>query len=70
MVRNLAQRILERRRDPSDQLRCSFCGRSESRVERLVAGPGVYICDKCVGLCNEIIEEWRAEEQAARSGRD
>jgi ATP-dependent Clp protease ATP-binding subunit ClpX len=60
-VRNLAQRIVERQRDPSDQRRCSFCGRSESRVGRLIAGPGVYICDECVKFCNEILEEERSQ---------
>ena len=57
MVRNLAQRILERRRDPSDQRRCSFSGRSESQVAKIIAGPSVYICDTCVEFCNEILEE-------------
>ncbi len=61
MVRNLVQGILERRRGPSDQLRCSFCGRGESRVGRLIAGPGVYICDECVEFCNEILEEERSQ---------
>jgi ATP-dependent protease Clp ATPase subunit len=37
-------------------LRCSFCGRSEHQVEKLVAGPSVYICDACVGLANDIIQ--------------
>lgn len=36
---------------------CSFCGKGRHQVERLVAGPGVFICDKCVRLCVEIIEE-------------
>ena len=39
------------------QLKCSFCGKSREQVKKLVAGPGVYICDECIGLCNEIIEE-------------
>ena len=54
---NLAQRIVERQRDPSDQRRCSFCRRSESRVGRLIAGPEVFICEGCVEFCNEILEE-------------
>jgi hypothetical protein len=37
-------------------LRCSFCGKSEKEVARLVAGPGVYICDGCVGICNKVME--------------
>jgi hypothetical protein len=57
VVSNLAQRIVERQRDPSDQRRCSFCKRSERRVGRLIAGPGVHICDSCVEFCNEILEE-------------
>jgi hypothetical protein len=36
---------------------CSFCGKPNTEVERLVAGPGVYICDECVGLCNEVLGE-------------
>jgi ClpX C4-type zinc finger len=38
-------------------LTCSFCGKSQKKVKKLIAGPGVYICDECIGLCNEIIEE-------------
>ena len=44
-------------RDPSDQLQCSFCGKSQRQVRKLIAGPGVYICDECIDLCNEIIDE-------------
>ncbi|HHQ0083128.1 TPA: ClpX C4-type zinc finger protein, partial [Listeria monocytogenes] len=39
------------------QLKCSFCGKTQDQVRKLVAGPGVYICDECIELCNEIIEE-------------
>ena len=39
------------------QLKCSFCGKTQEQVRKLVAGPGVYICDECIELCNEIIEE-------------
>ncbi len=42
-------------------LKCSFCGKSQKQVKRLIAGPGVYICDECIDLCNEIIEEEEAE---------
>jgi ATP-dependent Clp protease ATP-binding subunit ClpX len=38
-------------------VRCSFCGKTPDKVKRLVAGPGVFICDQCVELCNEIINE-------------
>jgi ATP-dependent Clp protease ATP-binding subunit ClpX len=44
-------------RDPSEQLQCSFCGKSQRQVRKLIAGPGVYICDECIELCNEIIDE-------------
>ncbi|MDI6892196.1 MAG: ATP-dependent Clp protease ATP-binding subunit ClpX [Actinomycetota bacterium] len=40
-----------------DQLKCSFCGKPQRQVRKLIAGPGVYICDECIDLCNEIIEE-------------
>jgi ATP-dependent Clp protease ATP-binding subunit ClpX len=42
-------------------LKCSFCGKSQKQVKKLIAGPGVYICDECIDLCNEIIEEELAE---------
>ncbi len=41
----------------SELLKCSFCGKSQKQVKKLIAGPGVYICDECIDLCNEIIEE-------------
>ena len=44
------------------QLKCSFCGKSQEQVRKLVAGPGVYICDECIELCNEIIEEEFSED--------
>ncbi|MGB9976028.1 ATP-dependent Clp protease ATP-binding subunit ClpX [Thermovenabulum sp.] len=43
--------------DEKGQLKCSFCGKTQDQVKKLVAGPGVYICDECIELCNEIIEE-------------
>jgi len=43
--------------DDKNQLKCSFCGKQQEQVKKLVAGPGVYICDECIELCNEIIEE-------------
>ncbi len=39
------------------QIKCSFCGKQQEQVRRIIAGPGVYICDECIGLCQEIIEE-------------
>ena len=43
--------------DGGDLLKCSFCGKSQKQVKKLIAGPGVYICDECIDLCNEIIDE-------------
>jgi ATP-dependent Clp protease ATP-binding subunit ClpX len=43
--------------DGNEQLLCSFCGKSQRQVKKLIAGPGVYICDECIDLCNEIIDE-------------
>ncbi|MDR9755672.1 MAG: ATP-dependent Clp protease ATP-binding subunit ClpX [Thermacetogeniaceae bacterium] len=48
--------------DEKGQLKCSFCGKLQDQVKKLVAGPGVYICDECIELCNEIIEEELGEE--------
>lgn len=48
--------------DEKGQLKCSFCGKTQDQVRKLVAGPGVYICDECIELCNEIIEEEIGEE--------
>ncbi|CAM8623537.1 ClpX ATP-dependent protease Clp, ATPase subunit [Acidimicrobiia bacterium] len=47
--------------DGGELLKCSFCGKSQKQVKKLIAGPGVYICDECIDLCNEIIEEELAE---------
>src|SRR6056300_1703573 len=43
--------------ETGDLLKCTFCGKSQKQVRKLIAGPGVYICDECIELCNEIIEE-------------
>ena len=48
--------------DEKGQLKCSFCGKVQEQVKKLVAGPGVYICDECIELCNEIIEEEFSED--------
>src|SRR3989304_9985418 len=48
--------------DSPEQLKCSFCGKSQRQVKKLIAGPGVYICDECIDLCNEIIDEELSEE--------
>jgi ATP-dependent Clp protease ATP-binding subunit ClpX len=47
--------------DGGELLKCSFCGKSQKQVKKLIAGPGVYICDECIELCNEIIEEELSE---------
>ncbi|GAA3584299.1 ATP-dependent Clp protease ATP-binding subunit ClpX [Klugiella xanthotipulae] len=54
--------------ESADLLKCSFCGKSQKQVQQLIAGPGVYICDECVDLCNEIIEERLAEEGEPQGG--
>ncbi|HWC10538.1 MAG TPA: ATP-dependent Clp protease ATP-binding subunit ClpX, partial [Acidimicrobiales bacterium] len=52
--------------DGGDLLKCSFCGKSQKQVKKLIAGPGVYICDECIDLCNEIIEEELSETAEVR----
>lgn len=48
--------------EKNEQLKCSFCGKSQRQVRKLIAGPGVYICDECIDLCNEIIDEELGDE--------
>ncbi|NBQ98973.1 MAG: ATP-dependent Clp protease ATP-binding subunit ClpX [Actinobacteria bacterium] len=52
--------------DTGELLKCSFCGKSQKQVKKLIAGPGVYICDECIDLCNEIIEEEVGERSELR----
>ena len=54
--------------ESGDLLKCSFCGKSQKQVKKLIAGPGVYICDECIDLCNEIIEEELTEATGASLG--
>ena len=54
--------------DENKQLRCSFCGKPQSQVTRLVAGPGVYICDECIQVCLDIINDGVQSEQMPDSG--
>jgi ATP-dependent Clp protease ATP-binding subunit ClpX len=54
----------KKRKDPPDFLSCSFCGKGQREVRKLIAGPTVYICDECISLCNEIIEEDLEKEGA------
>jgi len=53
--------------DSTDVMKCSFCGKTQKQVQQLIAGPGVYICDECVELCNEIIDERMAEAAQGES---
>ena len=55
-------------KDHEKQFRCSFCGKTQDQVKRIIAGPGVYICDECVGLCSEIIEEEMLANAAQENG--
>ena len=50
-------------------LKCSFCGKSQDQVRKLIAGPGVYICDECIDLCNEILDEELVEGHGHPAGR-
>ncbi|HEX6395758.1 MAG TPA: ATP-dependent Clp protease ATP-binding subunit ClpX, partial [Acidimicrobiales bacterium] len=52
--------------ESSDLVKCSFCGKSQKQVKKLIAGPGVYICDECIDLCNDIIEEELSESTEVR----
>ncbi|MGI6588387.1 MAG: ATP-dependent Clp protease ATP-binding subunit ClpX [Peptococcia bacterium] len=54
--------------DENGQIKCSFCGKIQDQVRKLVAGPGVYICDECIELCNEIIEEELSEDTELELG--
>ncbi|MFZ9668536.1 MAG: ATP-dependent Clp protease ATP-binding subunit ClpX [Solirubrobacterales bacterium] len=61
---------MARGNDSNEQLLCSFCGKSQKQVKKLIAGPGVYICDECIDLCNEIIDEEMIEPAASVPGLD
>ena len=56
---------MSRPTDTGDLLKCTFCGKTQKQVRKLIAGPSVYICDECIGLCNEILEEEFAEQVEA-----
>lgn len=61
---------MQRKDDSNDDLLCSFCGKSQDEVKKLIAGPSVYICDECIQLCNEIIaEEYGQESEEEGSGQ-
>ncbi len=59
--------MAKKRDDKGGELRCSFCGKSQDEVKKLIAGPTVYICDECVELCNDIIAEEYEREESTRS---
>ncbi|MBM4388266.1 MAG: ATP-dependent Clp protease ATP-binding subunit ClpX [Deltaproteobacteria bacterium] len=61
---------MERRREPGQTLYCSFCGKSQHQVKKLIAGPTVYICDECVGLCNDIMAEEIERDRKYQTGKD
>jgi ATP-dependent Clp protease ATP-binding subunit ClpX len=59
-----------KKRDDDANLACSFCGKSQREVKKLIAGPTVYICDECIELCNDIIaEEYGQEEVSTTASR-
>ena len=58
---------MNKRETTSGLLRCSFCGKSQNEVKKLIAGPGVYICDECIELCNDIIAEEREREESTKA---
>ena len=61
--------MADKRRDETQRdLRCSFCGKSQKEVRKLIAGPNVYICDECIGLCNDIIAEEVDKDEQVSSG--
>jgi ATP-dependent Clp protease ATP-binding subunit ClpX len=61
---------MQRKDDANEELLCSFCGKSQDEVKKLIAGPSVYICDECIQLCNEIIaEDYGQELDADSTGR-
>ena len=64
--RSRGRRSVAKFGDGGELLKCSFCGKSQKQVKKLIAGPGVYICDECIDLCNEIIEEELAETSELR----
>lgn len=61
---------MARMQESADLLKCSFCGKSQKQVRKLIAGPGVYICNECIELCNEIIEEEFSAESSASGSSD
>ena len=50
-------------KDQNRTIRCSFCGKTQEQVQRIIAGPGVYICNECINICNNIIDEDLYEDE-------
>ena len=62
--------MTSKRESNTTNLSCSFCGKSQKEVKKLIAGPSVYICDECIALCNDILaEEVQKEEHPESSGK-
>jgi ATP-dependent Clp protease ATP-binding subunit ClpX len=61
--------VQQRNSDSNGNLCCSFCGKSQKEVKKLIAGPTVYICDECIALCNDIIAE-EVEKEEPRTGSE
>src|SRR5438128_5482193 len=59
---------MDRKRDEHGNFSCSFCGKNQKEVKKLNAGPTVYICDECIGLCNDIIAEEAEKEDPTQKG--
>jgi ATP-dependent Clp protease ATP-binding subunit ClpX len=59
---------MAKKEDPNDQFFCSFCGKNQKEVQKLIAGPSVYICNECIRLCGEIIEDEEKEKAAESDG--
>ena len=59
---------MARKKDDLENLFCSFCGKNQNEVKKLIAGPSVYICNECIKLCGEIIEDEEKENAAKADG--
>src|ERR1035437_9467057 len=61
--------MADRKSGPEKLLYCSFCGKSQHEVKKLIAGPSVFICDECIDLCNDIVRDEVASEQAGGTAK-
>ena len=62
--------MAEKKSGVEKMLYCSFCGKSQHEVKKLIAGPSVFICDECIELCNDIVRDEIAADPATKSGTD